>query len=83
MIETLKKGVRYRTTLKKLTNGLPKGSPSRPRSYLNANRQSDSFTSLEIRPRKIPTTFRAAPNSLCSGGDGELGRNGLPAPIQV
>ena len=53
MIETLKKGVRYRTPLKKLTNGLPKGSPSRPRSYLNANRQSDSFTSPEIRPRKF------------------------------
>ena len=52
MIETLKKGVlRYRTPLEKLTSGLPKGSPSRPGSCLNANRQSDSFTSLEIAPR--------------------------------
>jgi hypothetical protein len=52
VIETLKKGVlRYRTPLKKLTSGLPKGSPSRPRSCLNANQQSDSFTSLEIAPR--------------------------------
>ena len=52
MIETLKKGVlRYRTPLKKLTGGLPKGSPSRAERCLNANRQSDSFTSLEIAPR--------------------------------
>jgi hypothetical protein len=54
VIETLKKGVlRYRTPLEKLTSGLPKGSPSRPGSCLNANRQSDSFTSLEIATRKF------------------------------
>ena len=54
VIETLKKGVlRYRTPLEKLTSGLPKGSPSRPGSCLNANRQSDSFTSLEIAMRKF------------------------------
>jgi hypothetical protein len=54
VIEMLKKGVlRYRTPLEKLTSGLPKGSPSRPGSCLNANRQSDSFTSPEIRPRKF------------------------------
>jgi hypothetical protein len=47
-----KRGVlRCRTPLEKLTSGLPKGSPSRPERCLNANRQSDSFTSLEIAPR--------------------------------
>jgi len=52
MIETIKKGVlRYRTPLEKLTSGFPKGSPSRPERCLNANRQSDSFMSLEIAPR--------------------------------
>jgi hypothetical protein len=52
VIEAIKKGVlRYRTPLEKLTSGLPKGSPSRPERCLNANRQSDSFTSLEIAPR--------------------------------
>ena len=40
-----------RTPLEKLTRGLPKGSPSRSERRLNANRQSDSFTSLEIAPR--------------------------------
>ena len=39
--ETLKQGV---LDLEKLTSGLPRGSPSRPGSCLNANRQSDSFT---------------------------------------
>src|SRR6516165_10695419 len=52
MIETIKKGVlRYRTPLEKLTSGFPKGSPSRPERCLNANRQSDSFMSLEIALR--------------------------------
>ena len=52
MIETIKKGVlRYRTPLEKLTSGFPKGSPSRPERCLNANRQSDSFMSLEFAPR--------------------------------
>ena len=69
MIETLKKGVlRYRTPLEKLTSGLPKGSPSRPERCLNANRQSDSFTSLEITPRNsnhIPGgTMREVVNGL-------------------
>jgi hypothetical protein len=64
VIETLKKGVlRYRTPLKKLTSGLPKGSPSRPRSCLNANQQSDSFTSLEIAPRNS-NHIPAAPDVL-------------------
>ena len=63
VIETLKKGVlRYRTPLEKLTSGLPKGSPSRPGNCLNANRQSDSFTPLEIATRKfLPHSGRHLP----------------------
>jgi hypothetical protein len=34
-------------------SGLPKGSPSRPESCLNADQQSDSFTLLEIALRKF------------------------------
>jgi len=68
MIETIKKGVlRYRTPLEKLTSGFPKGSPSRPERCLNANRQSDSFMSLEIAPRNsnhIPGGTRYCCKSL-------------------
>ena len=52
VIEVTKKGgtqISHRSP--KPTSGLPKGSPSQPERCLNANRQSDSFTSLEIASR--------------------------------
>ena len=72
MIETLKKGVlRYRTPLEKLTSGLPKGSPSRPGNCLNANRQSDSFTPLEIATRKFLPHSGRHPVQFAFGTDFE------------
>jgi putative transposase len=53
--------LRYRTPLEKRTSGLPSGSPSRPGSSLNANRQSDRLHPAGDRAAQIPTTFRAAP----------------------
>jgi hypothetical protein len=47
-----KQGVlRYRTALEKLTSGPPTGSLRQRKVHLNADRRSDSFTSLEIAPR--------------------------------
>jgi ABC transporter substrate binding protein len=54
VIETLKKGYSDIAPLSKNSPaGFLKARPSRPERCLNANRQSDSFTSLEIAPRKF------------------------------
>jgi hypothetical protein len=45
----------------KLTGGLPTGSLSLREACFEANRQSDTFTSLEIALRKFQPTFRTAP----------------------
>jgi hypothetical protein len=42
----------YRTPLEKLASDLPTGSLCQCKVHLLANRRSDSFTSLEIAPRK-------------------------------
>jgi hypothetical protein len=69
-----------RTIPEKRTSGLPKGSHPHHADGLNANRQSDSFTSPEIAPRKFQPLCGRYPDS---GAEADIVRGAHCAPANV